>query len=376
MSRRLALAAALVVVALVPAAGGTAASGATTAAPFPVTVTVGNGKVTVSKRPARIVSLSPTATETLFAIGAGSQVVAVDDQSDYPKSAPKTGLSGLHAERRGDRRVPARPRRGRGRPEGPGLGADAARDPGAVPQARLDDPAAPTSRSGSSARSPGTAPQAARVVARMKARISAIVAKRKPSAQGLSVYHELDPSFFSATSSTFVGRVYALFGLKNVADAAPGGSDYPQLSPEYIVASNPELSCSPTRSAAARPRRLSPHAPAGRAIKAVREPVDRARRRLGRLALGPAARGLRPRGRHRAAAARELARRDGRAAARRSSCRRPRLRPARFAPAASRPAGRSPRSRSSWSRSSSACSSARSTSRPATPSGRCSRASG
>ena len=94
MSRRLALAAALVVVALVPAAGGTAASGATTAAPFPVTVTVGNGKVTVSKRPARIVSLSPTATETLFAIGAGSQVVAVDDQSDYPKSAPKTGLSG------------------------------------------------------------------------------------------------------------------------------------------------------------------------------------------------------------------------------------------------------------------------------------------
>ena len=86
MSRRLALAAALVVVALVPAAGGTAA-GATTAAPFPVTVTVGNGKVTVSKRPVRIVSLSPTATETLFALGAGSQVVAVDDQSDYPKSA-------------------------------------------------------------------------------------------------------------------------------------------------------------------------------------------------------------------------------------------------------------------------------------------------
>ena len=54
-----------------------------------------SGKVTVSKRPTRIVSLSPTATETLFAIGAGSQVVAVDDQSDYPKSAPKTTLSGF-----------------------------------------------------------------------------------------------------------------------------------------------------------------------------------------------------------------------------------------------------------------------------------------
>ena len=64
-------------------------------ASFPVTVIGSNGKVTVSKRPARIVSLSPTATETLFAIGAGSQVVAVDDQSDFPKSAPQTSLSGF-----------------------------------------------------------------------------------------------------------------------------------------------------------------------------------------------------------------------------------------------------------------------------------------
>ena len=40
-------------------------------------------------------SLSATATESLFAIGAGSQVVAADDQSDYPKNAPKTTLSGF-----------------------------------------------------------------------------------------------------------------------------------------------------------------------------------------------------------------------------------------------------------------------------------------
>src|SRR3954466_11016322 len=45
--------------------------------------------------PHRIVSLSPTATESLFAIDAGKQVVAVDDQSDYPKRAPKTTLSGF-----------------------------------------------------------------------------------------------------------------------------------------------------------------------------------------------------------------------------------------------------------------------------------------
>ena len=43
--------------------------------------------------PRRIVSLSPTATEMLFAIGAGGQVVAVDSNSNYPAEAPKTELS-------------------------------------------------------------------------------------------------------------------------------------------------------------------------------------------------------------------------------------------------------------------------------------------
>src|SRR5689334_10045866 len=71
-----------------------AAAQAARRAPFPVTVKAANGSVTVKQRPTRIVSLSPTATETLFAVGAGAQVVAVDDQSNYPASAPRTKLSG------------------------------------------------------------------------------------------------------------------------------------------------------------------------------------------------------------------------------------------------------------------------------------------
>ena len=56
------------------------------------------------------------------------------------------------------------------------------------------------------------------------------------------MYHELTPDFYSATSKTFVGRIYALFGLKNIADAADStASGYPQLSPEYIVAANPSV---------------------------------------------------------------------------------------------------------------------------------------
>ena len=51
--------------------------------------------MTIKAKPARIVSLAPTATEDLYAVGAGPQVVAVDQDSDYPATAPVTKLSGL-----------------------------------------------------------------------------------------------------------------------------------------------------------------------------------------------------------------------------------------------------------------------------------------
>src|SRR5512146_530604 len=80
------------------AAGSATASAAVSAAPgaaFPVTVTAANGTVTIPAEPARIVSLDPTGTEDLYAVGAGKQVVAVDQYSDYPAGVPKTSLSGL-----------------------------------------------------------------------------------------------------------------------------------------------------------------------------------------------------------------------------------------------------------------------------------------
>jgi iron complex transport system substrate-binding protein len=46
------------------------------------------------------------------------------------------------------------------------------------------------------------------------------------------------------TSSTFIGQVYALAGLENVADAAdPNGefAGYPQLSPEFLVDADPDF---------------------------------------------------------------------------------------------------------------------------------------
>jgi iron complex transport system substrate-binding protein len=191
--------------------------------------------------PHRIVSLSPTATETLFAIGAGQQVIAVDGESDYPKQAPHTSLSGFTpnveaiAGYKPDLVVAAYDPNGLAKTlHRLGIRVlvqDAAKT--------LDGAYAQMLALG---RITGHVANATRLVASMKARIRKLVAKGAPRARGLTVYHELGPDLYSATSSTFIGRVYALFGLKNIADAADaGGTGYPKLSPEYVVSQSPDI---------------------------------------------------------------------------------------------------------------------------------------
>jgi iron complex transport system substrate-binding protein len=67
----------------------------TVAASFPVTIENNGTSVVIPEQPDAIISLSPTATEILFAIDAGDQVIAVDDQSNYPAEAPISDLSGF-----------------------------------------------------------------------------------------------------------------------------------------------------------------------------------------------------------------------------------------------------------------------------------------
>ncbi len=59
----------------------------------------------------------------------------------------------------------------------------------------------------------------------------------------LTYYYELDQTYYSLTSKTFVGQLLALLGLKSIADAAHGAAaagGYPQLSSEFIVKANPD----------------------------------------------------------------------------------------------------------------------------------------
>jgi iron complex transport system substrate-binding protein len=192
-----------------------------------------------ARPPQRIVSLSPTATESLFAIGAGSQVVAVDDQSDYPRRAPRTSLSGY---------TPNVEAIAGYRPDLVVLSGDANDVVGGLRKLGIRVLLQPAAQTLAGAYAEirqlgaltGHKRSAAALVARMRKSIAKAV-KSVPK-RHLSVYHELDPTYYSATSKTFIGRIYRLFGLRNIADAADSsGSGYPQLSGEYIVSANPGL---------------------------------------------------------------------------------------------------------------------------------------
>lgn len=208
---------------------------------FPVTLETAIGSLTIPARPEAIVSLSPTATEMLAAIGAAEQLVAVDDQSNYPAEVPLTDLSGFT----------------------PNIEAIASYQPDLVvisndidnmvaslqsldipvllsPAAvTLDDVYREIELLGVAT---GNALDAELLTKQMKDEIETLVGGFEPPAEPLTYYHELDPILFSVTSTTFIGSIYSLFGMQNIADPAdPDGFGYPQLSAEHIIESDPDF---------------------------------------------------------------------------------------------------------------------------------------
>lgn len=210
-----------------------------TASDFPVTIESDGGSWTLESAPERIVSLSPTATEILFAIGAGDQVVAVDVFSYFPDEAPVTNLSGFD----------------------PNVEAVIAFDPDFVVLSNdandlvaslteLDIPvlisSAPADIEGGYATmadlgvATGHVDETAAVIATLRDEIAAAYAAAPETS--IRVYHELGDSLFSASSFGFVGSVYAEMGATNIADEGdPDQGGFPQLTEEYIIAADPEL---------------------------------------------------------------------------------------------------------------------------------------
>jgi iron complex transport system substrate-binding protein len=178
----------------------------------------------------------------LYAIGAGAQVKAVDSLSDYPRQAPRTKLSAYQ----------------------PNVEAIAAYKPDLVVEsgdtggltkhlAALSIPVlelpAPSKLGGMYSefdqlgRATGHLAQAQHEVTSLRTQLRQIAAAAPHHSAPLTYYYELDQTYYSVTSSTFVGQLLNLLGMKSIADSASRAASsggYPQLSAEYIVKANPD----------------------------------------------------------------------------------------------------------------------------------------
>jgi iron complex transport system substrate-binding protein len=215
----------------------------TTGSGFPVTVEADNGPVTIDAMPEAVVSLSSTATEILFAIGAGAQVVAVDDQSNYPTDAPVTDLSGFT----------------------PNIEAILAHQPDLVVigyepgelVASLDAAGVPVIYHNAAitiedtyrqiealGAATGHEEDAIVVSESIETELAKIADEAPEVPEGTTYYHELDNTYYTATSSTFFGQIYGMFDIENIADVADDDGSafgYPQISSEFIVSADPDL---------------------------------------------------------------------------------------------------------------------------------------
>jgi len=215
----------------------------TTTAPasYPVSVVADQGQVTIPARPSRIVSLSPSLTEILYAIGAGDQVVAVDKFSDHPDGTPKTDLSGFR---------PNVEAIGGYQPDLVVLASD--KDGIVDVLTNLD---VPTLLLGSPAHLPDVYDQvttlgaatgnlrAATELAETMREDLQRIAKAVPERDTpLRYFYEVSDTYHSVTSETFTGQLLRLVGLRSIADDAPDpAGGYPQLSAESVLRADPDL---------------------------------------------------------------------------------------------------------------------------------------
>jgi iron complex transport system substrate-binding protein len=206
---------------------------------FSLTVPQVEGDLTFDAPPTRIISLSPTATEMLWAIGAGDQVVAIDNMSNYPAEAQEkaSGLSGFEpsieaiADYNPDLVLVSYA------PEGMADGLAALNIPvwyGYAPS-DVDDVYAQIEILGAIT---GNVSNAAGVVADMKTKIDAAVSEVGDVGDA-TYFYELDNTYYSVTSNTFIGSLMTALGLTNIADGVQEGNDYPQLNAEVIIDKDP-----------------------------------------------------------------------------------------------------------------------------------------
>ena len=252
------------------ATGRTAAQAASTGGDLasarraPIVVVDDRGRpVTLAAPARRVVSLLPSSTETVCALGACDRLVGVDRWSNFPPrvaALPRVGgLEDTAVERivalKPDLVLAAASSRALERLESLGLPVLALEPRGFADTRRVLEAIA------GALGVPGEGDALWRAI---EARIDAAAARVPPSVRGARVYFEVSETPHAAGEASFVGETLARLGLRNVVPAALG--PFPQLNPEFVVRAAPELVIGGARNVASMPGR-----PGWAAIPALRE---------------------------------------------------------------------------------------------------------
>jgi iron complex transport system substrate-binding protein len=221
-----------------------------TPGPFPLTLTDDlEREVTLSALPQRVVSLAPSNTEILFAVGAGDQVVGVTQYCNYPLEAQdREQIGGFSAKTISVEKIVA-------------LEPDLVLAAGAIHQPviealeqldvpvyaldpnTLDDVYTGIELVG---RMTGHEEEAAQTVEEMKGSVAAVTEQVTtiPQEDRLTVYWEVfDEPRMTAGPGTFTGQLIELAGGVNIfADVS---EEYPQISDEVVIGRNPAVIMGP-----------------------------------------------------------------------------------------------------------------------------------
>jgi len=196
-------------------------------------------EVTIAKPPQRIVSLLPSLTETVCALGQCQKLVGVDRYSNWPESLAKLPRMGGGIDPNIESVVAAKPdlvlmatsARGAERLQALGLNvltfeprshADVQRVMHLVAQA-LDVPVQ----------------ESERVWRHIDAAVNAAAQSIPAQAKGQRVYFEVSRAPYGASESSFIGETLQRLGARNILPASLG--PFPKINPEYVVRAQPDI---------------------------------------------------------------------------------------------------------------------------------------
>ena len=195
--------------------------------------------VEIAKPPQRIVSLLPSLTETVCALGQCQRLVGLDRYSNWPESIQALPRMGGGLDPNIERIVAQKPdlvllagsTRGGERLQSLGIAvlrleprthADVQRVLRTVATA-LGIPSA----------------EADRVWREIDAGVQAAVQSLAPKARQQRVYVEVSPTPHGASESSFIGQTLQRMGMRNILPASLG--PFPQINPEFVVRAQPDV---------------------------------------------------------------------------------------------------------------------------------------